>query len=417
MNGDDRRDRVVGLCRWIGPLVTVLWCVACGGGDESSSLADSDATPLNHAPRFASDGAWSVDSHPVLEIGGNSVQLFRVVSARFLNTGGVVVGNAGSSEVVLFEADGSEAWRFGGQGEGPGKFGEIASTALCSDSVLAVSEESRRLTLVSATGELLGIRDLKPSSGARSGVFVGFEGISEDCRRALIMTANPEGSGGAEGRPFRFEYDLWWYDLATEVMTLVTTVPGPEMFDYAADGNSYVVPLPFGAQPSFASGRGWFAVADGSRYEVHRFSDDGPAEVVRWSRGRREISPEEKRSYGRGRQAWLDAGGIPAAFPPLSALPVSRVVPAIGRLVLGEDGELWAKSFPTRSSGRDWAGEANSDRNGTHWSVIDSHGIWLSELTLPARFTLMDVSGDRLLGVWRDEFDVEHIRIYKLLRR
>jgi hypothetical protein len=50
----------------------------------------------------------------------------------------------------------------------------------------------------------------------------------------------------------------------------------------------------------------------------------------------------------------------------------------------------------------------------TAWRVFDPSGIWLGTVTLPARFNPMDIGKDYVLGLWRDEDDVEHIRIYRL---
>ncbi len=47
--------------------------------------------------------------------------------------------------------------------------------------------------------------------------------------------------------------------------------------------------------------------------------------------------------------------------------------------------------------------------------AIDPSGEWLGAVNMPARFRLLDASEQYVLGVQRDEFDVEHIAAYELV--
>lgn len=50
------------------------------------------------------------------------------------------------------------------------------------------------------------------------------------------------------------------------------------------------------------------------------------------------------------------------------------------------------------------------------WQVFDREGRWLAAVRTPPRFRIHQVGDDHLLGVWRDEDEVEHIRVYPLVR-
>jgi hypothetical protein len=50
------------------------------------------------------------------------------------------------------------------------------------------------------------------------------------------------------------------------------------------------------------------------------------------------------------------------------------------------------------------------------YSVIDAAGRWLGEVDVPADFVVRGVYRNRVLGVWKDELDVEHVRVYRLLK-
>ena len=69
--------------------------------------------------------------------------------------------------------------------------------------------------------------------------------------------------------------------------------------------------------------------------------------------------------------------------------------------------------------GNVWAGEflglARYDE-AQEWYVWDSSGVWLGKVQTPARFELMRVGADEVLGVWRDVNDVEHPQVLRLVK-
>jgi glutamate mutase epsilon subunit len=52
----------------------------------------------------------------------------------------------------------------------------------------------------------------------------------------------------------------------------------------------------------------------------------------------------------------------------------------------------------------------------THWNVFAPDGRLLSEVTLPARFTPFEVGADYVLGVSRDNDDMERATLLRLRR-
>jgi hypothetical protein len=83
------------------------------------------------------------------------------------------------------------------------------------------------------------------------------------------------------------------------------------------------------------------------------------------------------------------------------AHPTTR--PAFNRFLPGPDGELWVQ---------DWT----FDGAATGWSVFGADGAWLGSVQMPARFWPFTIGRDEILGVWRDELDVEFVRAYPLQR-
>ncbi|MGH7469523.1 MAG: hypothetical protein ACRENP_16350, partial [Longimicrobiales bacterium] len=50
------------------------------------------------------------------------------------------------------------------------------------------------------------------------------------------------------------------------------------------------------------------------------------------------------------------------------------------------------------------------------WSVFASNGAFLGEVEVPASFIVSSITNDQVLGFWKDEFDVEHVRVYGLIK-
>jgi len=47
------------------------------------------------------------------------------------------------------------------------------------------------------------------------------------------------------------------------------------------------------------------------------------------------------------------------------------------------------------------------------WDVFNELGEWLGKVKTPPGFSVLNVNGDRIVGVWRNELGVEHVRVYQ----
>jgi hypothetical protein len=52
----------------------------------------------------------------------------------------------------------------------------------------------------------------------------------------------------------------------------------------------------------------------------------------------------------------------------------------------------------------------------TTWDVFDPSGAWLGSVDFPERFEVFDLGEDHVTGLWKDEADVEHVRVYALIK-
>jgi hypothetical protein len=50
------------------------------------------------------------------------------------------------------------------------------------------------------------------------------------------------------------------------------------------------------------------------------------------------------------------------------------------------------------------------------WIVFDSDGRWLGAVEVPPNGRVSEIGADYVLGVWRDELDVERVQMFELIK-
>ena len=48
--------------------------------------------------------------------------------------------------------------------------------------------------------------------------------------------------------------------------------------------------------------------------------------------------------------------------------------------------------------------------------MFDSEGLYLGVVETPPRFRIYEIGSDYLLGGWKDDLDVDHVRMYELVK-
>ncbi len=85
-------------------------------------------------------------------------------------------------------------------------------------------------------------------------------------------------------------------------------------------------------------------------------------------------------------------------------LVADEPLPLFGFLHGDDEGRVWLSHYDT---GRYSAGVPG-------YTVIGPDGEWLGVLESPESFRLLDVAGGRVLGIFKDDLDVEHVVVYEL---
>jgi hypothetical protein len=92
----------------------------------------------------------------------------------------------------------------------------------------------------------------------------------------------------------------------------------------------------------------------------------------------------------------------PAAARSLDGVQIPEHLPVFERLLVDDESNLWVQHTA-------WPGYVQPE-----WDVFDGEGRTLGTVRMPSGFRATHVGADFVLGVWKDEDDVEYVRMYGL---
>lgn len=348
---------------------------------------------------------WHLSDEPVMQVGvgreQRDYQFHEIVGLVRLSDGRIVVANAGTSEVRFYDHAGRHLFNAGGPGNGPGEFRELASLdVLPADTLVIFDSGNRRISLFDPTGGF--IRSWTVESLGR-GVFPSHASGLDD--RSMLVFYFRGHMPGDPGGVIRFSAPVVRYSPEGEMLNEVTDIPGDEWYRWDA-GNTLMF-LPFGEKSLAKVGGTRLYVGNGQTSEFWVYGPDGQ-QVDRISVPLQPI-PVTSDDIGRYETEALEGITDPnsrARRERLHAtLPYPDSMPAFASLVVDDTGDLWVEAYRPDSEGV------------PRWSVIDTTGQLIAEIEMPQGFEPAWIDQDLVLGVLRDEFDVESVKGYEVIRR
>lgn len=376
---------------------------------HAQAVRDSAGITIVENVADAGVAQWVVSDTPVLSIGvtdgPEAYQFFGVAGVHRDGGGRTSVLNAGSRQVRVFGADGEFLRSFGQRGGGPEEFEMPVLAGVSGDTLVVVDRANHRLSWVHP--DLGFVRSVRVSDDVGgylnpAGMFANgqavFGGAFDMRKVGEIRTGfNRAGTFFRSCRPDG--------SLATDF----GDVPGAEFFieDITASGPaSRPVLVPFGKIAQATVSDDFFFFSDQDDWEIEVFSAAG--ERVRLIRLDREPAPVTRADRDRFverrlRQARDDAHAAEIRRR-AAMVPTPEYLPAHGGLLADRLGHLWVEEYTT------------SERGPTAWLVFNRGGKLSGRVTLPRRFHPLEIGEDYVLGVGRNELDVEHVRMYRLDR-
>jgi hypothetical protein len=411
--------------RLLVSLLVLAWggLAACGDAPPATTAAepvvrDSAGITIveNHAPRWRDGEGWRISPAPVLEIGmidgPAAYQLDGVRNAARLPDGSIAVADGGSRQIRIYDAEGRHFRSFGGQGGGPGEFETLAlARPFRGDSIAAWDARQKRLTVFDAEGAVGRVHTVEGVAGW----LVPTLGWFADGSLVVFPGMTPQALMEAESGPRREQRTYLRVDPDGGIDTLAS-MPGQDEVVYHEGTSFGTREVLFGRDAHAALRGNALVVGESGHFAVTRYGPDGsPSHITRVATEPRTVSQAELAAARQratetqresGRRLTLQVGR--PVEEPTVRFEHRDTHPFFDALELDAGGHVWARE-PAPA-------DVDEGKVPRTWQVFDPKGVWLGSVEIPAGVRVTEIGNIYLLGVVRDEFDVEYVRMYRLVR-
>ncbi len=395
--------------RALAGLVLLGALAACGGpaGSDGATVRDSAGVSIVHTRRaaWADAEAWRLSPEPVLtwpRAGrGEEVVVHGITAARTLADGRVAVASSGTQQVFVVASDGAAQRALGRQGDGPGEFRAIGGLWYARpDSLIVYDPQGGRVTSLGLDGRVRSTTDVAALQGP------GFPVVRGRLADGSLLVVFVRGFGrDAQGGVVRDSISLAIRDPRSGNLRDAGRFPSYASYVRAAAGAMEVVGIPFSPTTLFATDGAGYWIGTTDRFRIDRVDASGRVRVsARREAEPRRVAPADVRREVEATAGAGDPGALREAEKLFAEIPVPATMPFFDALLADADGNLWVRAYAPRET------EPRS------WSVFDSAGRWLGEVTVPARLRLLEIGTEHVLAVATDQDDVERLVRYRLIK-
>ncbi|MEN8144455.1 MAG: 6-bladed beta-propeller [Gemmatimonadota bacterium] len=402
-----------------------LALAGCGGADAEAgavwagTIEDSAGVSMVTS---SADGFWTDETRwqieDVLRIGeaeGDPDYQFGLISGiAELSDGRIMVLDQQAQNVRIFSPAGVIEQTAGKAGSGPGEFGQGAAwlNVTRGDTVFVLDQGNQRVS------RLLG-------DGSFDGSFpIDFQTSGFPVR----VEARPSGSLIAQFRVIQFpgqdrESGDAILELAGDgtVLDTTRTMESGGTFKMKDGRPEFLL---FAAEPSWSlMGEDELVFATNDRYRLETYGPDGALRrVISRPSDEVPVTDEDRNAFMEGMEkAWARFGMPDAQIEQLkSQMNFADVFPVFNQFRAGPSGSVWVQRLMTPTELVALEGEINlqggGNLGGPDWDVFDSEGRLMGQVMMPDKYRLVSFTGDKILGVWRDEFDVQYVRILRVVQ-
>lgn len=403
-----------GVLTSLGVLATLI----AAPGAAQPTTRDSGGVRIveNTRPAWPNGGGWTLSATPVIDIGAGDDSLYQlatVMGAVRLSDGRIAVANMGTSNIRLYDARGRYLAALGRKGQGPGEFQQVMGVLRHTGDTLVVNDMRSEVEYFTAGGKFA---RRMPTPRLQDGIVLSEFHLFDD--GSYARSSWPQGHDKS-GR---------WTDTLVVLAVSKTAPDGMVISRHPAveytrpatsRGPQSVVFGPTGRIVS--AGDGYYAGYP-QRYEIRRHRKDGSLEaIIRAPWTPVAVSDADIDAYKNFiMKLGVEGGG---QVPPrllaqrkqmMDEAVFAKHLPAFSVLMVDTERHLWVRDSYIASYLRQ--GFSSTLPVPTSWRVFDREGRWLGAVTMPANFNPLDIGSDYVLGLWRDADDVEHVRLYRLVK-
>ena len=422
----------------------LLWLAvagACGGAPAGlpSTVAIVDSAGITLVRNMdASVDTLAIELVETFRLGtvdGPEETQFHLINGIATDASGrYYVIDQGTQSIRVYAPDGRFVRRFGGAGRGPGQFTFIGQLFLWRDTVHAADIRDARVSLFDTAGvHLTSFANLLPNGsrirllqGGSAGWYVADDSLLSGRSREQVGVSRQTPTEIKRIEPGLIERVARSREAADSLLVPVTTYAGMRVFGMlGSEGGSerFVLGNPpfFEPRPSHAiDARGMVYVAHGWPYVVDVFDANGEL-VRRISRAHDSVQVTDAlvAEVLRRARAYYDTtserrGASYHTYTERARMPAVGYVPITREMKASAEGWLWVRraDLDPEPARLEWS--IGEPPRPTYWDVFDPDGTFRMMVRLPLRFTPHQVLPDAVIGVQRDELDVQYVVRYEL---
>jgi hypothetical protein len=378
---------------------------ACSATDTPNGVAVTDSAGVSIVAIPESllvEAPVHTLSEPLLTLGGSpDSDVAWIVSTLLLDDGGIAFINGAGSEVRIHGADGEERARVGRNGTGPGEFeAPWRLFEWAGDSIAVWDVQLRRITILTADGRP---RTFQVSSldGAAPQVHATMAG------GFLLAGAEDRYKERDQNRVRRDTLGLYRVSTLGGETLPAGRYAGDAQYEMAVPPVVLLESAPFGTFSSVGVMQDRIVVADNAVSQITVSDETGSiARILRFGMSPKPVTAADRRAF---EQANINENWRPTYLAAkrqfIAEAPIPAGMPRMGELIVGADGTLWLAEYVP---------EHERSTVTRTWWVLSADGAIRGRVVTPARFTLHGARGDRIIGVQRDELDVESVVVYRI---
>ena len=379
------------------------------------SVRDSASVQVieHDAAAIAALPVWTVDTTPALQLITTEDDAFTVIGdLMWWSDGRILVADRRHRDVREYAADGTFTRVLARNGQGPGEVSFVTRLQrLPGDTLVVLDGNARLASFFDASGTYV---DRIAYPRLTDGAQLRISARQHDGRWLGTIRAPWVPAAKVDGTIRRDTFAIVHVTLSsadTEPVRIdtVALVPDGEAFDvlvtYDGETSPDVEPLRLGRSTVFATDGGHLVLGTNEQFELRRLQSatlqqlirlDAPAEPAPPDAGQRVIAWAAQALAARPPEARAEFEALSRNWRFATTLPFYEA------LRFGEDGTLWASAatiLPT---------------DARRYLVFDPTGRAIARIELPPRIEPFRVSADRILGVFTDEDDVPHVRVWRV---
>jgi hypothetical protein len=398
------------MANWLMRVATALATVTPSLHAQSSRDSAGVLIVENARPAWSDSERLSLGAKPRLMIGNNADSAYRFRQVRgvmLLPDGRIAVADGASLQLRLFSSQGRFQSASAGKGNGPGQILNMHWVHRLNGDTIAINSGLSTAALYSNTGQFVRMAVFSPRVVPPASLLVALLhsglGVVTPLPR---VTPHPLGSRWTESLSLKLTTD------SSSSPRELGTVPYIEI-EQVSSGPT---PIWLSSVGVFTATHDRFYAGFGDRYQIRVYASDGKLKsIIRRAWTPTPITAEDWEHWVvEWSKLWVRTTGAERErdIQKVRESPWAEENPAFSQFIVDRNGRLWVRDAHWQDAIA--AGSlVDVPAVPSVWSVFDTRGRWLGEVSMPTGFLPFEIGTDYVAGILRAD-GMNHVAIYEL---